>query len=291
MQPDLTWDNLRFALAIHREGTLAAAARSMAVQLTTVSRRLDALENEARARLFTRSSHGLTPTPAGKLILATAERVEAEVLHAERQLSAESTVQVRLAMTDTTAERLLLEGASELLALQGTELELITGNAPADIASRQADLAIRLAKPRGAGLVASRLGALEYGLYVSDPYLKRHGRPTLSTLDQHAVVLGTGELGAGPEGQWMSKASRGARVALRTNSLLALRTAITAGLGAGVLPITAAAKRPLQCVHTLGRATRREVWLVTHEDLRNSPRVRAVADAVKAVLAAGYRED
>ena len=83
----------------------------------------------------------------------------------------------------------------------------------------------------------------------------------------------------------MEKASRGARVALRTNSLLALRAAVVAGLGAGVLPLTATAKRPLQCVHALGRATRREVWLVTHEDLRGSARVRAVSDLLKAVLA------
>ena len=288
MQPDLSWGNLRFALAIHRGGTLAGAARALAVQLTTVSRRLDALEREAGDRLFVRSAAGLRPTATGELLLAAAERVETEVLRAERALASRApTGPVRVAMTEVTAERLLLEGA---LQLEGLEVELLTGNAPADIAAREAEVAVRLARPRGAGLVASRLGALEYGIYVSDAYVKRRGRPALAALHEHTVVLGSGELGAGPEGQWMAKAARGARVALRTNSLLALRAAILMGLGAGVLPITAAAKRPVQCVHALGRATRRDVWLVTHEDLRQSPRVRAVADAVKKVLSAGYQE-
>jgi DNA-binding transcriptional LysR family regulator len=288
MQPVLSWDNLRFALAIQRGGTLAEAARALAVQLTTVSRRLDALERECSDRLFVRSRAGLMPTATGELVLAAAQRVEAEVLRAERVLASQAPVgPVRVAMTEVTAERLLLDGALEL---EGLEVELVTGNAPADIAAREAELAVRLARPRGAGLVASRLGALEYGVYVSEAYVKRRGRPALATLHEHSVVLGSGELGAGPEGVWMEKAARGARVVLRTNSLLALRAAILTGLGAGVLPMTAAAKRPLQCIHALGRGTRREVWLVTHEDLRQSARVRAVADAVKAVLSAGYRE-
>jgi DNA-binding transcriptional LysR family regulator len=88
----------------------------------------------------------------------------------------------------------------------------------------------------------------------------------------------------------MAHAARGARVALRTNSLIALRTAIEVGIGVGVLPIPGAnLRRPLVCLHKLERKAHREAFLVYHADLRRSPRVQAVARAVTAILSPQYR--
>jgi DNA-binding transcriptional LysR family regulator len=293
MQPTISWDHLRFALAVERCGSLAGAARDLGVELSTVIRRIEALEGEVGARLFLRTPSGLAATGPGKVVLSAAARVEEEVLHAERLLGADLAGPVRIAMTESTAERLLLQGGLALVEkLGGIELELLIGNQPVDLARREAEVAIRLMRPRGAGIVASRVGYLHFGLFAAPSYIERCGRPNATNLARHTVVLGAGELASSPEGSWMARASRGARVALRTNGLVALRAALLSGIGVGVLPIPAAAMRgPLTCVHKIGRSVRREVYLVYHQDLRRSERVRAGIEAAISVLAPNYSKE
>ena len=84
--PDLDWSDLRFALAIGRQGSPGAAARELGVNATTVQRRLEALELHLGARLFDRSRRGYQPTEAGALVIDQARRMADQAEEIERQV-------------------------------------------------------------------------------------------------------------------------------------------------------------------------------------------------------------
>ena len=76
----LNWNDLRYVLAISRGGTLAAAARLLGVDDTTVARRLMAMQEAIGARLYQRLTDGtLQLTTAGKRAALHAERIEREI--------------------------------------------------------------------------------------------------------------------------------------------------------------------------------------------------------------------
>ena len=75
----MNWDDLRFLVTLGREGTLAAAARRLAVDQTTVARRLRALEEGLGTALFEREEGLWRPTAVGARVLERAARIEEDV--------------------------------------------------------------------------------------------------------------------------------------------------------------------------------------------------------------------
>src|SRR5947208_17157882 len=75
----MDWNDLRFLLALHRRGSLNAAAKELGVTKTTMSRRLAALEESLGAKLFDRRPNGLRLTPMGHDAVAVATKVAADV--------------------------------------------------------------------------------------------------------------------------------------------------------------------------------------------------------------------
>ena len=104
---DLPWDDLRTLLAVARGGSLAAAARRLGVNHSTVFRRINALEARLGLRLFERLRSGYLPTAAGSELLESAERIETELLDVERRLAGRDlrlTGAIRLTAPDDVAE-------------------------------------------------------------------------------------------------------------------------------------------------------------------------------------------
>jgi DNA-binding transcriptional LysR family regulator len=282
-----SWDHLRFALAVHRNRSLAGAARALGVELSTVMRRLAALEEEVGTALFLRARRAIVPTEAGRALVAVAEQVEAEMQALERRLAKDidDCGPVRLATTDGLAERLLVDGNQLLRSrLNGIELEIIAANATVDLGAREADLALRLARPSDASLICKRVASFSYALYASRSYIERHGAPGRDDLRGHSLVVGTRELGASPEWQWMEEWIPRASSVLRTNSSIAARVAIETGFGVGVLPrIAADASSLLVLLAQLPEIPRRHAWLVLHRDGKTR-RVKRVAAAIEEAL-------
>lgn len=173
----------------------------------------------------------------------------------------------------------------------GLQVELLLDSRSLSLSRREADLALRLARPRQPALVARKLGEVRSGLYASPRYLAERGRPAPGGgLAGHAVLLYDEALGAVPESRWMAQQARRAGCALRTNSVLAQLRAAEAGVGVAMLPCYLA--DPAGLVRLLPRAAdvRRELWLAVHADLQHAPRVRAViaflADVARAAAAA-----
>ncbi|OJH42105.1 LysR family transcriptional regulator [Cystobacter ferrugineus] len=280
----LQWDDLRYFLAVHRHGTHAAAGRSLHVAPTTIGRRLAALEEALGVKLFQRTPDGLVLGESGQVLRAHAERVEAEVLASERSLTgADRRVSgpVRLTAGDGMATHVLAPRLAELqLVHPELRVELRADNLAVDLSRREADVALRLFRPREQSLIARRLAPFTFGVYGGEPYFARRGRPSgMKDAARHDWLGPESAQDGTPPGQWLRRHIPDARVVLRSSATTVLMSACAAGQGLAVFPELLAASDP-RLVPVLPRAAlpTRELWAVTHQDLRHSARVSAVMD-------------
>jgi DNA-binding transcriptional LysR family regulator len=290
------WNDLKYFLACARAGSLAGAGRALKVDQTTVGRRLAALEESLGASLFERSPAGFVLTPTGERLVETARQVEQGAIDLERVASgADARLEgvVRVATTEMLAATIL---TGELLALRrehpGIELQLVTGVGSTNLLKREADVALRAGpRPTHQSLVARRLGAITWGLHGSAAYLERRkpvraGRP----LAGHDLIAFDDELANIPAARWLAERAAGARVVMRTNSMLCAAEAAGAGWGLAALPDFVGARAGLVRVAADAIAPN-DLWLVVHPDLQHTGRVRAVLNHLaRAVQRAGVLE-
>lgn len=282
----MDWDDLRTFLAIARQGTLSAAARTLGVTQPTMGRRLAAMEQRTGARLLQRLPDGYALTPLGEGVLGNAERAEAEILAAERQITGKDIALeglVRLTTVDTLAARIV---APALAALQfqhpGIIVELVPDTRSLSLSKREADIALRMSRFEGHEVVARRVGTLAMGLYASPEWEERieHGKVRLITgLDDQAHL---------PEAKWLRQTFPNALIGFRSNSREVQIHATLAGAGISALARYRADVEPgLVRIHPHQPDLLRDIWLGVHIDMRHMPRVRAVTDAVKEALRQG----
>ena len=116
----MNWNDLRYILAIGRANSLAAAARQIAVDETTVGRRLSAIEASLGARLFTKVQGGrLVPTESGEVAMTHAERIEQEMNRLQLAVAGQDAAvigMVRLTSVAVLINRLLLPAMPDLSA-------------------------------------------------------------------------------------------------------------------------------------------------------------------------------
>jgi len=279
MNPD--WDDLRFFLALCDAGTLSGAARATGVEHTTVARRIDALETALGVHLFDRFPKGWSLTAAGTALVPYARTLEDgmhALLNAARGASDVVGV-VRVSAPPALAACLLAPRLRGPLArLPGVEIDVRAEARTADLMRRQADIALRFARPTSPGLVVKLLTHVDYALYAHEEYVA--GRAPA-----HWEFLGYDDTQRdAPQQEWLDKLRGTRRHALRSNDMLTLLQAAVAGCGVGVFPHYAAAGAPGLVVLAPPCPVRRKLWLVMHDDVRRSPPVRAVADEIIAMF-------
>lgn len=288
----MDWDHLRTVLAIGRGGTLSAAARSLGVNQTTVSRHLEAMEQRLGGALFLRLSGQLYPTDAGSVILERAARMESEAKacrHALADSQAALAGPVSLTATESILEGVVAPALGGLYQqLPAVQLELIGCHDTLSLLHREADLALRLARPQAD---SSEAGVLQARKLAEIGFAAYAARDAASSSCPGWLTYGAA-LSHVPEAQWVT--AQPERVVLRASSLTSLAAAAAAGVGWAALPCymgdqqagLSRCERPVPVV--------RELWLVAHHDVLRVPRVRAVADwliaefaALQSVLRAG----
>ncbi len=283
----MSWDDLRYVLALYEAGSLARAAKKLGVDHTTVGRRIDTLEGALGVRLFTRTPTGYVPTADAERLLPQLRQVEEAVLALERGAHAqhdslEGTVRVTSGETFGAAylaPRLAAFGRQH----PGLTLELVTGGPVLDLARREADLAVRLFRSKHQSLVVRRVAELGHALYASEAYLARRPLKKASELSKHALLVPT----PGPhvvETAWVQRLSNGARPAFVCDLTIALVGAARAGAGVAVLPRYLGDAEPsLRRVPMPGEPSE-PIWLTVHRDLKSTRRVRVVLDFLGACL-------
>jgi DNA-binding transcriptional LysR family regulator len=274
------WDELRIVLAISRHGTLTAAARALAIDPTTVGRRLEAFEHRLGARLFTRTRDGLRPTRAGGAAIETAARIEDGVLAFERQAH-DHDARLEGVVRITAGDGIMLSVAPLVAAFRnrcpGVRLDLLAENRVIDLARGEADIAIRIVKPTTSTLVARKVATIGIGLYARDDYTMRGPRlDTLHDLAAHALIGMAPPFDSGPEARWLARHGV-TQYGVRCNTISLALAVAASGAGVAVLPHNLAATEPrLRRVVREARFASRDVWLVAHREIRNRAPIRAV---------------
>lgn len=270
----MNWDDLRFLVVIGREGTLAGAARRLKVDQTTVARRLRALEDALGTLLFERSDGRWQPTATGTHVLERATRIEEDVAGLTRIADAgRPGIQgtVRITSVGTLLADWLVPRLPDLYARHpGLDVTLVASNDNLNVARREADIAIRLARPESGDFLIRKLVDVGFAVYAP-----ASGAPP------DAWVCYDDELAHTPEMRWLTPQLADSRVRLRSNGVDALTRAVAAGIGRGVLPCFIGDATP-GLIRQSGPApvVTRELWLLIHPDARQQPRVGAVADWV-----------
>ncbi len=286
MASDISWEFYRSFLAVLEEGSLSGAARSLAIAQPTVGRHIAALEKSLGIALFTRSQTGLLPTEAALSLRGFAESMHSTAASLERAAASQGAGvggTVRVTASEIVGVEVL---PSIVVALRNhypeLTVELVLTNRVQDLLSREADIAVRMVRPRQELLVARRIGQIKLGLHAHRTYLARHGTPqTIADLTRHALI-GYDQPTAFIRSA--AKALSGWRreaFALRTDSDLAHLALIRAGAGIGVCQ-TAVARRDEAIVRVLAKqfSLPLETWITMHEDLRRSPRCKVTFDAL-----------
>lgn len=271
------WNDVRYAVVLGRCGSLAAAARQLAVDQTTVSRRLRVLEAGLGTPLFERLKGQLTPTPAGRVLLECGARMEQEMAAlCHLAADSQSTVQgvIRITAVDALVSHYLAQHLAELRGRHpNLSVELIASSESLDLTRREADIAIRLARPVEGDLVVRCLGKLAYGVYGP------RGHETPASWAQAQWVAYERSLDQVPEMLWLAEAAGHERISFRCNNMDALATAVADGLGLGILPRFIGDRHTAICrLSGAAPVLYREMWLVLPRELRDIPRIRAVSD-------------
>lgn len=283
----MEWDDVQSFLAIARARTLSGAARELGVRQSTMSRRLEALEARAGARLLQRTPQGYELTALGEAVLGNAERMEAEAIAVQRLVQGRDVAlsgTVRLTTVEVIANILVPAAVARLQRrYPGITLDVLSETRSLSLSKREADLAIRMAPFEGHELVSRRIAEAANALYVSADYCARHG-PDLTAAD-HSIVTVLEDQAHMPEPRWLHDCVPHARVALRTNSRDAQLGAMRTGLGIACLPCFVADGLE-GVVRIAAGGPVRQIWLGVHADLRHMPRIRAVIDALDAEFSA-----
>jgi len=281
----MDWDNARIFLAIQRAGTLRGAAEQLQIDQATVGRRLNAMEKSLGARLFLRTPAGYVATPAGDLAIAAVEKMEQAADQLQRQMQGideRLCGVVRVAATDTMAKHVLMPAMQELAAEHpAIRVVLTTSTQVSNLTRREADLAVRSLRPTSPDLISRHLKRLAVGLYASKAYLKKRGVPQPGTaLAGHDVVIYQRAISASQTESICGESTANARVAMEVSSGLMLIEAVAAGIGIGELPTHMGDASPQLVRLWPQRFEPYDMWLVLHDDLNRTARVRAVADAI-----------
>jgi DNA-binding transcriptional LysR family regulator len=288
----VNWDDLRYFLAVHRCGSHKAAARVLRVAPTTVGRRIAALESGLRATLFVRTPDRLKTTPAGLSLLPRAERVEAEAQASERDLQEnQATLAGPLRVTggDALINHVVVPSMGELFAAHPElVVELRTETAVVDLSRREADVALRLVRPKEPALVARALGELPFAIFASEAYLQRRGTPrTVAAAATHDFIGYDAALDHMSQVRWLYRTIPSPRFVLRATTITTQVIACAEGLGLALLPVFSATREPrLRRLFPRQIGPTRELWGVFHADMRQNPRIAAFLGWLSQVLSA-----
>lgn len=280
----MNWDDLRLFLAVARSGSISGGARRLALQHSTVSRRMRKFEQELGARLLDKTRTGLRLTAAGERLLAAAERMEHEALAVDGALAGGEAAlcgTLRVTAINNMASGILMPLFADFSRRHpAVELHLVVSNDDARLAQREADVAIRLTDSPPGNLVGRRLCRVASTVYAAPRYMA-----ALRRAGGEPAWLGVECCGF--HRAWTRRACGGRTRGLYLDDTLLTQAALREGMGLAILPCFLGDADPaLERYCEPERAWDLGLWLLLHPDLRRSARVLAFRDHMAAGVAA-----
>ncbi|WP_165351108.1 LysR family transcriptional regulator [Ciceribacter ferrooxidans] len=272
------WSDLQTILAIATEGTLTAAARRLGVNQSTMSRRLQAIEQALDAALFRRLEDGrLRPTAAAERLIETARQVEALVGHANTALAA-SPVPLRLATCEVLSAVFAAPALAGWREHTGEPAELSVYDNLFVLPADEFDVMITPLESAPTDMVGRRVGRLDWDFYASPGYARARPLAADATgFDGHDVIHAAGSLAE--VATYRRLGDLGGRSVFRSSSVVAQRDMAATGAGIALLPACIVLPE-----HGLVRLENRlqpppaEVWMVARRATAAQPRVRRFLD-------------
>jgi DNA-binding transcriptional LysR family regulator len=275
-------------LAVLRSGSLSGAARLLGLSQPTVRLQIADLEHRFATPLFTRTRTGLAPTERALGLRERAEAFEAATEAFARAASGAADAvdgRVRLTAPRVMATHVLPGVLSTLTArLPQLTIELAATDAVEDLTRQDADLALRLAEPRQAALILRKLRPIRLGFFASSAFVARHGMPdTTGDLMARLPFVFEDRGRRIADGFAQAQLPLPAHVAFATDDDVVQIGALEAGIGVGIVQVgIGTSKGLLRLLPKLEFDL--PMWVVMHQDLRRSARVRAVFDHLVAEL-------
>lgn len=271
------WDDLRYVLAVARHGSASTAARAMGVAHATVLRRIQSIEQHLGVRVFERLPTGLTLTERGRLLFEAAESIDRTILQTNRRLSG-SSIDLQGSLRLTTTDSLMESLVPSLLqtfkkACPDVVVEAVVTNVKLDLDAMDADVALRAAEHPPESWVGRKVARVNFAVYATASCLSRHLHTPWQEMDW---LLLDAPISDAPAGRWVARSIDTGRAVSKTNTFVSLRRMCEAGMGVAVLPcFLVTPPTQLQRIAELPDEAFTDLWLLTHEDLRRAPRVRA----------------
>ncbi|MEO8899902.1 MAG: LysR family transcriptional regulator [Polyangiaceae bacterium] len=287
--PEPGWELYRSFLAVVREQSLSGAARSLALTQPTVGRHVDALEAALGVALFTRSPAGLRATEGALALVPFAETMASAAEALQRAASAEAGDDrgtVRITASEMIGTEVLPACLAQFReAHPRVVVELAISNRSEDLLRRDSDIAVRMVRPTQSALVARKVGVVHLGLHAHPRYVKAHGIPkTMSELNQHPLIGFDREPSIRRLDKLGLKLTR-ELFAFRCDSDVGQYAALRAGFGLGVCQLGLAKRDRLVRVLSDNVSFELGVWIVMHQDLKSSRRMKLMFDHLAKYLA------
>lgn len=280
------WNDLKYLLAIARHHSTIAAGKSLGLSQSTVHRRLVELERRIGRQLVTRHTTGYRLTEFGEQLLPHAERIEATVDDFERQVTGAArdlSGVIRVTCPEPIVYRMTQSKLIDRFHARHPKLrvEFVTSDRYLDLSKGEADVAFRSGDTDDE-LVGRKIADSFWAVYASRAYIERHGKPEREEdLSRHLLVGFDESLSDHRAAKWLKEVAPDAKMSARNNSVLGLVYAVKSGVGLGPLP-TALGDAEQDLVRVLGPIPElaRSWRLLTHTDLRRTPRISAFFDFI-----------
>ena len=273
------WDDLKYVLAVGRAGGLSAAARTLGVEHSTVSRRIAACEARLGVRLFDRLPSGFIPTSEGIKAIATAAGIEQDIFSLDRQI-ADGDKALAGPLRITAPQLVIQTDLAEMIALFSARypeinLTISSANEVLNLHRREADVAIRMSRSPEPNLYGRVITKQNRGFYVSKKYMETISSALSSP--KHPVPVGFVNFTLWEKPPFKQVQSRfpNAQISISLDEMGAVHSAIRANMGLGLMPCFLGDRDPLlQRVPGFDLQPYWDIWVLTHPDLKNVERVR-----------------
>lgn len=285
----MDWNDLKYFLAVARAKSLSLAARQLGVSVSTVSRRIVALEQALALTLFSHHRDGYELTQAGIDLLPTAEDAAAQMSRLERaalETQGEYVGGVRLDVPELLGQHILLPVLQPLMqSYPDIRLDIRLGVQPVRLAAQESDIVLRLVRPERGSYKIRSAGKIGFGLYCSQDYARRCGVPEhIDDLRRHRLIGWHDDMQFLTMALWLNELCPDGKNRLSLNSLNAQLSAVECGLGIAVLPRFAAERANLQRLLPEGPNLTLDLWSLVQEQSAKLPRVRVVAAHLRQVF-------
>lgn len=277
----IRWGDLQYVLAVANEGAVAAAARSMGVNHSTVLRRINAFEDRHKVRIFHKLPTGYKLTAEGQLLLDSALSIESTVKTLERKIFGQEMKLEGVIRLTTTDALLRLVLARHLVTFHRLhpkiQLELSVTSRLLNLSHLDADVAIRPAKELPDSVKATRLCKIAFGIYGEPDYINSlNGKHPLES----ALWLGKAPTLIHKNGsRAISEAIAEEKIVFKADSYEPLLIAAEQGIGLAYMPcFIGDSSEKLQKVDVEVEHNGIDLWMMAHSDLKHSARVKAFFD-------------